>query len=40
MVYYSKIAKLEEELRRRQDILAKINIDEIVELIRKDRETR
>ncbi len=40
MVYYSKIAKLEEELRRRQDILAKINIDEVVELIRKDRETR
>ena len=40
MVYCSKIAKLEEELRRRQDVLAKISIDEIVELIRKDRETR
>ncbi len=35
-----KLAKLEEKLKEKRDILEKIDVDEIVRLIREDRETR
>ncbi len=35
-----KLAKLEEKLKEKRDILEKIDVDEIVGLIREDRETR
>ncbi len=35
-----KLMRLEERLRRKHSILAKIDVDEVVRLIRKDRETR
>lgn len=35
-----KLMMLEERLRRKHSILAKIDVDEIVRLIREDRETR
>ncbi len=35
-----KLIKLEERLRRKHSILAKIDVNEIVRLIREDRETR
>ncbi len=35
-----KLIKLEERLRRKRSILAKIDVNEIVRLIREDRETR
>ena len=35
-----KLMMLEERLRRKHSILAKIDVDEVVKLIRMDRETR
>lgn len=35
-----KLAVLEERLRKKHNILAKIDIDEVARLIREDRETR
>ena len=35
-----KLMRLEERLRRKQSILAKIDVDEVVKLIREDREAR
>lgn len=35
-----RLARLEKKLREKRDILAKIDVDEIVRLIREDRETR
>ena len=35
-----KLMMLEERLRRKHSILAKIDVDEVVKLIRRDRETR
>ncbi len=35
-----KLVNLEEKLKKKHDILAKIEIDEIVRLIREDREAR
>ena len=35
-----RLVRLEKKLREKRDILAKIDVDEIVRLIREDRETR
>lgn len=35
-----KLMTLEERLKKKRDILAKIDIDEIVRLVREDREVR
>ncbi len=35
-----RLAMLEERLRRKSDILSKIDIDEVVRLIREDREVK
>ncbi|MEB3787841.1 MAG: type II toxin-antitoxin system CcdA family antitoxin [Desulfurococcales archaeon] len=35
-----KLSRLEARLRERRDILDKIDVDEIVNLVRRDRETR
>ncbi len=35
-----KLMKLEERLREKRDTLAKISVDEVVRLIREDREAR
>ncbi|MCE4614040.1 MAG: hypothetical protein F7B60_00710 [Desulfurococcales archaeon] len=35
-----RLLKLEEKLREKQDILAKIDVDELVKLMREDRDSR
>jgi len=35
-----RLALLEEKLREKRDVLAKIDVDEIVRLVREDREKR
>ena len=35
-----KLVKLEERLRRKRSVLAKIDVEEVVKLIRTDRETK
>jgi len=35
-----KLMRLEERLRKKHSILTKIDVDEVVKLIRRDRETR
>jgi len=35
-----RLLNLEEKLREKQDILAKIDVDELIKLIREDRDSR